>query len=539
MGADAGVSPRGRRHRTPEFERERSAARPRAGNGCGGARSTVFFGKQKEIMRRLLTRGPTASPAAGLTAGLAAALVVATMRVAGAQPSAPTDFADLVERTAPAVVNIRTAARVSAPGQAGPEADENDPLYDFFHRFMPQPGPGPRQGPMPRTPRPDREMPRGQGSGFLISADGYVLTNHHVVDGADEITVTLSDKREFKGKLVGSDQRTDVALVKIDGGSGLPSLKIGDPARLRVGEWVIAIGSPFGLQNTVTAGIVSAKGRETGELLPFIQTDAAVNPGNSGGPLISMRGEVVGINSQIFTTSGAYAGISFAIPIDEAMRIADLLRTQGKVVRGKIGVLIGDVPRDVADAIGLSKAAGALVSSVETDGPADKGGVQAGDVIIRYDGKPVDSSADLRRMVAATKPGTRVGATVWRNGGAHDLQLSVGEMQSDQTKIGRAERPGGGAAAADVLGLVVSDLSADQLKELRLKGGVSIESADGAAGRAGLANGDVIISINNIEIKNARHFKELVAKLDPAKAVPLLVRRGEQSRFFVLRPGDN
>ncbi len=462
-----------------------------------------------------------------------------------AQPAAAValpDFADLVERTAPAVVNIRTAAKLSTlqqQPQGGPDPqDENDPFNEFFHRFMPQPGPGQRPGPGPRMPRPDREIPRGVGSGFIISADGYMLTNHHVVDGADEINVTLPDKREFKGRLVGSDQRTDVALVKIDtGGASLPTLKIGDPGKLRVGEWVIAIGSPFNLQNTVTAGIVSAKGRETGELLPFIQTDAAVNPGNSGGPLISARsGEVVGINSQIFTTSGSYAGISFAIPIDEAMRIADVLRTQGKIVRGKIGVLISDMERDAAEAIGLPKAEGAAVSSVEADGPADKGGVQAGDVIIKFDGKPIEGSAELRRVVAATKPGTHVTVTVWRNGAAHELQLTVGEMQQDA----QAGHPGAapGQGSADALGLVVSDLKPEQLKDLRVKGGVVVDSAEGAAGRAGLASGDIVLAINNVEVKNVHQFKDLVAKLGPGKAVPLLVRRGDQTRFFVLRPGE-
>jgi len=352
----------------------------------------------------------------GLVSSVLIASALATSQVCAAQPA---DFSDLVERTAPAVVNIRTTARLSQHAQQFPDMDENDPGWEFFRRFMPQPGPqpNPHQGPMPRMPRPDREIPRGQGSGFIISTDGYVLTNHHVVDGADEIIVTLPDKREFKGHLVGSDQRSDVALVKIDG-SALPSSKIGDPAKLKVGEWVIAIGSPFGLQNTVTAGIVSAKGRETGELLPFIQTDAAVNPGNSGGPLINMRGEVVGVNSQIFTTSGAYAGISFAIPIDEAMRIGDQLRTSGKVVRGRIGVLIGEVSREVAEAIGLQKAAGALVSSVEGDGPADKAGVKPGDVIIKYEASRSRARATCgawwRRPSRARRSPRRSGATAPR-----------------------------------------------------------------------------------------------------------------------------
>lgn len=477
----------------------------------------------------------------GLVGSLVLTWALATGEVCAAQPAAPADFSDLVERSAPAVVNIRTAARLSQSKLPQfPDLEEGDPGWEFFRRFFPQPGPqpNPHQGPAPRVPRPDRELPRGQGSGFIISQDGYVLTNHHVVDGADEITVTLPDKREFKGHLIGSDQRSDVALVKIDGAT-LPSSKIGDPAKLKVGEWVIAIGSPFGLQNTVTAGIVSAKGRETGELLPFIQTDAAVNPGNSGGPLINMRGEVVGINSQIFTTSGSYAGISFAIPIDEAMRISDQLRTQGKVVRGRIGVLIGEVQREVADAIGLQKAAGALVSSVEGDGPADKAGVKPGDVIIKYEGKQVESSSDLRRMVASTKPGTKVSTTVWRNGAARDLQLTVGEMQPDQPRQARADQGHGAAPAVDALGLVVSDVPADQQKELKIKGGVQVDNVDGPAALAGIRAGDFIVSINNIDVGGAKQFGELVAKLDLSKPAALLVRSGEQSRYVIVHPSEH
>jgi len=469
-------------------------------------------------------------------------LIVSVLALPDLCAAQPADFSELVERTAPAVVNIRTTARLSQHAQQFPDVDENDPGWEFFRRFFPQPGPqpNPHQGPMPRIPRggPDREIPRGQGSGFIISPDGYVLTNHHVVDGADEITVTLPDKREFKGHLVGSDQRSDVALVKVDG-AGLPSSKIGDPVKLKVGEWVIAIGSPFGLQNTVTAGIVSAKGRETGELLPFIQTDAAVNPGNSGGPLINMRGEVVGINSQIFTTSGSYAGISFAIPIDEAMRISDQLRTQGKVVRGRIGVLIGEVSREVAEAIGMPKAAGALVSSVEGDGPADKAGVKPGDVIIKYDGRPVESSNDLRRMVASTKPGTKVSATVWRNGAQRDLQITVVEMQADQPRQARADQGHGPAPAADALGLVVSDVPADQQKDLKIRGGVQVDNVDGPAALAGIRPGDVIVSLNNVEVTGAKQFGELVAKLDLAKPAALLVRSGEQSRYVIVHPSEH
>jgi serine protease Do len=489
-----------------------------------------------------------------LTRSFLIALLLANGPALRAQPATMPDFADLVERTAPAVVNIRTAARLSnmmQNGQQGPELDENDPFYDFFHRFFPQqpgpnanPNPNPQQrpGPAPRNPHGgDREIPRGVGSGFLISADGYLLTNNHVVEGSDEITVTLQDKREFKGKLIGADPKSDVAVVKIEG-TDLPTLKIGDPAKLRVGEWVIAIGSPFNLENTVTAGIVSAKSRETGELLPFIQTDAAVNPGNSGGPLINVRGEVVGINSQIFTTSGSYAGISFAIPIDEAQKIAKQLRTQGKVVRGKIGVLIGEVSSDVAGAIGLPKATGASVSSVEADGPADKAGIQPGDVIIKYDGKPVDNSKDLRRIVAATTPGTKITTTVWRDGAAKDLVVTVGEMRDDAAQqASRRPHPNKQAPEVhpDALGLVVSDPDPAAFKDLHIDGAVQVDNAEGAAGAAGIRPGDLILSVNVTKIKNAKQYNDLVSKLDLGKPVALLVRRGDQTNRLVLRPGEN
>ncbi|HUN90806.1 MAG TPA: DegQ family serine endoprotease [Burkholderiaceae bacterium] len=475
---------------------------------------------------------------------LVAAFAIVSATAASAQVAGAPDFSDLVERTTPAVVNIRTAAKVGVRNATpqGPDLDENDPFNDFLRRFFP-----PGQGPRPGTPNPgpgqrgpggvEREVPRGVGSGFLISADGYVMTNYHVIDGADDITVTLPDRREFKATLVGSDQRTDVAVVKIDG-TALPLLKIGDPSKLRVGEWVIAIGSPFNLQSTVTHGIVSAKGRETGELLPFIQTDAAVNPGNSGGPLINMRGEVVGINSQIFTTSGAFAGVSFAIPIDEAMRVADVLRTNGRVIRGKIGVSIQDVSRDVAEAIGLGKPMGALVSAVESDGPAEKGGIQAGDVITKFDAKSVDSPNDLRRLVAGTKPGTRSTVTVWRDGAAREIPVTVVEMPSDQGTAGKNERGKPAPSKSDALGLAVNDITPDQLKELHLAGGVVVESSDGAAARAGIAPGDLLLSVNNVPVRNARQYGELVAKLDLKRNIPVLVRRGETTQFVILKPAD-
>jgi serine protease Do len=449
------------------------------------------------------------------------------------------DFSVLVERVSPAVVNIRTSARVSAAAQGGaPELDENDPFYEFFRRFFP-PGqaPQPRPGPAPRGPRGDREVPRGVGSGFIISNDGYLMTNHHVVDGADEITVTMPDRREFKGRLIGSDRRTDVALVKIEA-TGLPTLTIGDPGRLKVGEWVIAIGSPFGLDSTVTAGIVSAKARETGDFLPFIQTDVAVNPGNSGGPLINMRGEVVGINSQIFTTSGAFAGISFAIPMDEAMRVQEQLRAQGRVIRGRIGVEIAEVTKDVADAIGLQKPQGALVRRVEPDGPASNAGVEAGDVILRFDGKAVDRSIDLPRLVGATRPGSRSTMTVWRKGGQRDLQVTIVELQEPRQTARRGDAPARPAVPANALGLSVSDVPADKLKELKLRGAVQVDAVDGPAARAGVRPADLIVALNNVDVVNVKQFNDLVAKLDPKRNAALLVRRGDQATFVIIRPSD-
>lgn len=475
-----------------------------------------------------------------ITRGVPALLLTGALGFVPAGAQTPTvqlpDFTTLVERAGPAVVNIRTIARIGAQAlQQFPDLDESDPFYEFFRRFFPQPGP--QQPRPPRAPRGEREVPRGLGSGFIISADGYVMTNHHVVEGADEIIVTLPDKREFKARLIGSDRRTDVALVKIDA-TGLPTVPIGDPAKLKVGEWVIAIGSPFGLDNTVTAGIVSAKGRETGDYLPFIQTDAAVNPGNSGGPLINMRGEVVGINSQIFTTSGAYAGISFAIPIDEAMRVQEQLRATGRVIRGRIGVGIDAVSKELAEALGLPKPQGALVTQVERDSPAEKAGVEAGDVILRFDGKTIERATDLPRIVGGTKPGSKVTMTVWRKGTQRDLHVTVGELPADRPVARRGEPPQRGGASANALGLVVSDVPAERLKELRIRGAVQVDSVDGAAARAGLRPGDLIVAVNNVEVQNAKQFNDLVAKLDPKRNVALLVRRGDQSTFVIIKPSD-
>jgi serine protease Do len=365
------------------------------------------------------------------------------------------------------------------------------------------------------------------------------MTNAHVVEDADEVLVTLTDKREFKAKIIGADKRSDVAVVKIDA-TGLPAVRIGDPARLKVGEWVMAIGSPFGLENTVTAGIVSAKGRDTGDYLPFIQTDVAINPGNSGGPLINMRGEVVGINSQIYSRSGGFMGISFAIPIDEASRVAEQLRVSGHVQRGRIGVQIDQVTRDVAESIGLGRPQGALVRSVESGSPADKAGIEAGDIITRFNGNPIDRATDLPRMVGSTKPGSHVNVTVFRRGGSRDLQVTVAELEQDQA---RAAVPASGAdktkpaPSAQHMGLVVSDLTAEQKKESKVKAGVLVQSvADGAAQRAGVREGDIIVGIGTTKVDNVREFEAAIARLDKKKAIPVLVRRGELASYLVIRP---
>ena len=446
------------------------------------------------------------------------------------------DFADLADRAGPAVVGVRTTARAGA-GQSAlpfPDIDENDPMFEFFRRFFPNPPqqPQPRQG--PQQPAPRRDVPRGLGSGFILSPDGYIMTNAHVVRGADDITVTTSDRREFKAKVIGADTRTDVALLKVDA-TGLPAVRMGDPNKLRVGEWVIAIGSPFGLENTVTAGIVSAKSRDTGDFLPFIQTDVAVNPGNSGGPLINMRGEVVGINSQIFTTSGAFNGISFAIPIDEANNVQQQLRTSGRVIRGRIGVGIEAVSREVALAVGLSKPQGAVVNNVDKEGPAQKAGVEAGDIILRFDGKPIDRASDLPRFVGGTKPGSTVNMTVYRKGNQRELPITVVELPAERIASARGQDAPKPTAAANVLGLAVTDIAADKLKELGLRGGVQVEGAEGLAAASGVRTGDLILQLNNADVQNTRQFSEAVAKLDAKRDVAVLVRRGEAARFVIIR----
>ena len=446
------------------------------------------------------------------------------------------DFTDLVEQVSPSVVNIRTSEKAKASASGG-GVDEQ--MLEFFRRFgIPVPPNMPRGPRSDRAPAPQEEaQPRGVGSGFVLTSDGFIMTNAHVVDGADEVIVTLTDNREYKAKIIGTDKRTDVAVVKIEA-TGLPAVKIGDVSRLRVGEWVMAIGSPFGLDNTVTAGIVSAKQRDTGDYLPFIQTDVAINPGNSGGPLINMRGEVIGINSQIYSRSGGFQGISFAIPIDEAARVSDQLRTTGKVTRGRIGVQIDQVSKEVAESIGLGKAQGALVRGVEAGAPADKAGIEAGDIITKFDGRQIEKSTDLPRLVGNVKPGTKSVVTVFRRGTTRDFSVVVAEIEAEKPvqKASGPEPKPPVAGPAQVLGLAVSDISDTQKKELKIKGGVKVDTAEGAAARAGLREGDVIIAIANSEITNAKEFDAALAKLDKSKTVNVLLRRGELAQYVLIRP---
>ena len=479
----------------------------------------------------------------GVACSAAAGFLPATPAAAQtAQARGLPDFADLVEQVGPAVVGIRTVEKVAARGGgSGGEMDEE--MQEFFRRFFGQPLPGnPRPGPRPNRPQQpqEEERPRGVGSGFILSADGYVMTNAHVIEDASEIVVTLTDKREFKAKLIGADKRSDVAVVKIEATS-LPVVRIGDISKLRVGEWVMAIGSPFGLENTVTAGIVSAKQRDTGDLVPLIQTDVAINPGNSGGPLINLRGEVVGINSQIYSRSGGYMGISFSIPIDEAIRVSEQLRATGRVSRGLIGVTIGTVSKDVAESIGLGKARGALVNSVVPGSAADKAGVREGDIITKYGDKVIETPSDLSRSVASTKPGVKSTLTLFRNGASRELAITVAEGDPEAKPTGKRSQdreepqPKPSSAAGKSLGLAVSDLTDAQKKELKVRG-VRIDAATDAAAKAGLREGDVILSVGNIEVSSVKEFESAIAKADKNKPLSVLFRRSEWAQYALIRP---
>jgi len=484
--------------------------------------------------RTVLTRFVLGA-ALALPVALSVTTAVPKAQAQAAPALALPDFSEIIARTEASVVNIRTTetVRTRRPGRPGPGDDPYELFRWFFGPdFAPPGAPGPRRN-MPPPQSEERTVPRGVGSGFIISDDGYILTNNHVVDRASDIFVTLTSGKEYKATVVGTDPRTDVALLKVDA-NDLKALPIGDSNKLKKGQWVLAIGSPFGLESTVTAGIVSAINRDTGEYLPFIQTDVAVNPGNSGGPLLNLAGEVVGINSQIVSRSGGFMGISLAIPIDEAMRIVQQLRADGKVTRGRIGVQIGQISDDVAKALGLEKAQGALVSMVEQDGPAAKAGVQSGDVITHFDGKPITQMSDLPRIVGGTKPGTRTTLDVWRKGKSVKLNVVVDEMPNaaDTASAPDPQTP----AAADALGLSVVDVPQDVRAKQRIAGGVQVQSVENPAAAAGIMEGDIVLAINNTDIANAAQFAKVVAGLNKSRAAALLVMRGEQSQWVTVTP---
>jgi serine protease Do len=425
------------------------------------------------------------------------------------------DFSVLVEQYGPAVVNVSTTQKVSSKEQSG--VDPDDPLFDFFRRF---------QIPIPEG----NQIRQGLGSGFIVSPDGYILTNAHVVADASQVTVKLTDKREFKAKVIGADKRTDVALVKIDA-KDLPTVRIGDPSKTKVGEWVAAIGSPFGLDNSVTAGIVSAKSRSLPDesYVPFLQTDVAINPGNSGGPLFNLNGEVIGINSQIYSRTGGYMGLSFAIPIDVAMKVKTELQKNGKVERGRLGVTVQPLTKELAASFGVKDANGALVSSVEPGSPAAKAGFQAGDVILKVNNQPVEQSSDLPRIIGETKPGTTITLQIWRQGAPRELRAALGRVPEE--KVAKADteeemKPQG------KLGLAVRPLTKEERKQVGIDG-LIVENATGPAAKAGIQAGDLIVGVNDRPVHSVEQLKELV---DKAKGnIALLVQR-ENARVYVPIP---
>ena len=434
------------------------------------------------------------------------------------------DVADLVETHGPAVVNISTTKLVKRNAEGFPFPIPNDEdMQEFFRRFFPPGG----QGGNGST----QEIPaRGAGSGFIVSPDGYILTNAHVVRDVDEVEVKLIDKRKFIAKVIGADSRTDVAVLKITA-SNLPAVKLGDPTKLRVGEAVAAIGSPFGFENSVTAGIVSAKGRSlpSESYVPYIQTDVPINPGNSGGPLFNMKGEVVGINSQIYSRSGGYQGVSFAIPIDVAMEVVGQLKAGGKVSRGWLGVVIQEVTADLAESFGMDRPRGALIAQVQEDGPAAKAGLQASDVILMFGGKPVENSGDLPRMVGMAKPGAKIPLQVWRRGKAQAIQVVLGELP------GEAQLAGKSGKTYSRGGLALSELTADQRRELKIDYGLLVEEVAGDAARAGIRVGDVILAVNNGKVATVDAFRKAMAAVPKGKSAAILVRRGEGSLYIPLK----
>jgi serine protease Do len=475
----------------------------------------------------------SAARAAASTPAQAPAAPVAAVPAIATPMLALPDFSGMVQKYGPAVVNITVTTKVSASWQGGDEGDDsgdsdgggngggndnpfgpNSPFAPFFHGFQ-----APRPQPM-----------HGEGSGFIIRSDGLILTNAHVVKGASEVTVRLTDRREYTAKVVGIDSKSDIAVIKIQA-KDLPTVRIGDSKGLKVGEWVLAIGAPFGFENSATAGIVSAKGRSlNGDYVPFIQTDVPINPGNSGGPLFNMRGEVVGINSQIFSRSGGYMGVSFSIPIDVAMQVEQQLQTTGHVTRGKLGVNIQNVTQGLADSFGLPQPQGALVSSVEKGGPAAKAGVEPGDVILKLNGEAINDSTELPVKIASVNPGTEVQLEIWRNHAARSLSVKLGAMEDQRTASNREPQHEGGK-----LGLAVRPLTSDEQRQGNLQGGLLVEQASGPAADAGIQAGDIVLAANGAPVTTTQALKSAV---ESSKGhVALLIQRGDARIFVPVRVG--
>jgi serine protease Do len=428
------------------------------------------------------------------------------------------NFAALVDAYGPAVVNVSTISNAREAGPAHPGLEPGDPLYEFFRRF----GYG--------APPPQDQPARGEGSGFILSADGYILTNAHVVDDPREVTVRMTDRREYRAKVVGVDERTDVAVLKIDA-RNLPVVQVGNPEGLKAGEWVIAIGSPFGFENSVTAGIVSATSRSLGDAYtPFIQTDVAVNPGNSGGPLFNLKGEVVGINSQIYSRTGGYQGVSFAIPIDVAINVKNQLVATGRVQRGRIGVTIQEVNQALADSFRLPRPRGALVSQVEADGPADDAGLKPGDVILGVNGEAIERSSELPPLIAAIKPGTQATLTVWRDKSERTMRIKVGELEDEPVVAHRNEPAGSGTGK---LGLAVRPLTGNERERLGTAGRLVVEGAEGPAAIAGVEPGDVILAVNGVPVDSIGEFRTAVNA--SGATVALLIQRDDAQIFVPVR----
>jgi serine protease Do len=456
-------------------------------------------------------------------------LSVAVLPMAYADAASLPDFTVLAEKQGPAVVNISITQVTKRSAMPFPNMPYDENLQEFFKRFG-IPG-------MPGAPNQGEQEYKSQslGSGFIISSDGYILTNAHVVNAADEMLVKLSDKREFKAKLIGADKRTDVALIKIEA-SNLPKVTIGDPSKLKVGEWVAAIGSPFGLENTMTAGIVSAKGRALPQenYVPFIQTDVAINPGNSGGPLFNLMGEVVGINSQIYSRSGGSMGLSFSIPIDVAIDISNQLKETGKITRGWLGVAIQELTKELAESFGMKNTNGALVAGVEKDSPAEKGGLEAGDVITNFDGTAIVDSSDLPLAVGATKPNKLVDVVVLRKGKVKKLSFRLGEMPSEDIQVSQNSKAPA-KDEANKIGLTLQVLTPQQKKKLNGKNGLLVVNSTGAAEEAGIRRGDVILGLNNSETQSVDQFNKQINAVPAGKTVAVLVQRGDSTLYVPIK----